>query len=121
MPSRLNPSSGTPFHSLHATSQALQPMQTLVSVKKPTRSGGSAYPAAAAGLTTLSTVVVIALPLNQAGPAPVVRKVRKQSATGRPPIRLHVAGTHLALLDQHVRIQRDTQKVVGRVAGDEPG
>jgi hypothetical protein len=25
------------FHSLQATSQALQPMQTLVSVKKPTR------------------------------------------------------------------------------------
>src|ERR671931_864578 len=32
------PSSGTRFHSLHATSQALQPMQTEVSVKKPTRS-----------------------------------------------------------------------------------
>src|SRR3954466_1457459 len=29
---------GTRFHSLHATSQALQPMQTDVSVKKPTRS-----------------------------------------------------------------------------------
>src|SRR5947199_3345239 len=34
------PSSGTRFHSLQATSQALQPMQTEVSVKKPT--GGSA-------------------------------------------------------------------------------
>src|SRR3982751_157488 len=30
-------SSGTKFHSLHATSHALQPMQTVVSVKKPTR------------------------------------------------------------------------------------
>ncbi len=29
--------SGSPFHSLQATSQALQPMQTLVSVKNPTR------------------------------------------------------------------------------------
>src|SRR5437762_2283073 len=29
------PSSGTRFHSLQATSQALQPMQTEVSVKKP--------------------------------------------------------------------------------------
>jgi len=28
---------GTWFHSLQATSQALQPMQTEVSVKKPTR------------------------------------------------------------------------------------
>src|SRR6266516_3424620 len=32
------PSSGTRFHSLHATSQALQPMQIDVSVKKPIRS-----------------------------------------------------------------------------------
>src|SRR3954449_10337082 len=32
------PSSGMTFHSLHATSHALQPMQTDVSVKKPTRS-----------------------------------------------------------------------------------
>jgi hypothetical protein len=35
------PSSGTRFHSLHATSQALQPMHTEVSVKKPTRLGWS--------------------------------------------------------------------------------
>ena len=35
MPSRFSPSSGTPFHSLQATSHALQPMQTLVSVKNP--------------------------------------------------------------------------------------
>src|ERR1043166_9186937 len=34
-PVHTSPSSGTTFHSLHATSQALQPMQTLVSVKKP--------------------------------------------------------------------------------------
>ncbi len=41
MPSRSNPSSGTRFHSLQATSHALQPMQTLVSVKKPIRGGAS--------------------------------------------------------------------------------
>ena len=50
------PSSGTSFHSLQATSHALQPMQTDVSVKKPTRSvvtgaprfaGGSETPASA--------------------------------------------------------------------------
>src|SRR5436189_3946756 len=35
------PSSGTRFHSLQATSQALQPMQTEVSVKNPTRSFAS--------------------------------------------------------------------------------
>src|SRR5436190_2907749 len=37
-PVQTSPSSGTRFHSLQATSQALQPMQTEVSVKKPTRS-----------------------------------------------------------------------------------
>ena len=41
IPDRLSPSSGTAFHSLQATSQALQPMQTDVSVKKPTRAGWS--------------------------------------------------------------------------------
>ena len=41
------PSSGTPFHSLQATSQALQPMQIEVSVKNPLRGGGAAQPAAA--------------------------------------------------------------------------
>src|SRR4051795_8329506 len=46
-----SPSSGTWFHSLQATSQALQPMQMLVSVKKPFRGGGSAYPDSSAGFT----------------------------------------------------------------------
>ena len=39
MPVRRSPSSGTAFHSLQATSQALQPMHTEVSVKKPTLGG----------------------------------------------------------------------------------
>src|SRR3712207_8793049 len=43
------PSWGTPFHSLHATSQALQPMQMDVSVKKPLRGGGASQPARPAG------------------------------------------------------------------------
>ena len=43
------PSSGTAFHSLQATSHALQPMQTEVSVKKPLRAGGSCHPASGAG------------------------------------------------------------------------
>src|SRR6185312_8358011 len=40
-PSRLNPSAGTALHSLQATSHALQPIHTLVSVKNPTRGGAS--------------------------------------------------------------------------------
>src|SRR5260370_42610908 len=39
MPVRTRPSAGTEFHSLHATSHALQPMQIEVSVKKPIRGG----------------------------------------------------------------------------------
>src|SRR4028119_482430 len=34
-PENSNPSAGTSFHSLHATSHALQPMQSVESVKKP--------------------------------------------------------------------------------------
>ena len=45
----MKPSSGTAFHSLHATSQALQPMHTEVSVKKPLRVGASVQPASGAG------------------------------------------------------------------------
>src|SRR4051794_33529802 len=36
MPVKNSPSSGSWFHSLHATSQALHPMQSVVLVKKPT-------------------------------------------------------------------------------------
>jgi hypothetical protein len=48
-PSRSNPSSGTAFHSLQATSHALHPMHTDVSVKKPIRGGASTKPASVAG------------------------------------------------------------------------
>src|SRR3954452_25427785 len=41
-PVNSRPSAGIRFHSLHATSQALQPMQIDVSVKKPTRRSVSA-------------------------------------------------------------------------------
>ena len=34
-PVKVNPSEGSSFHCLHATSHALQPMQSVVSVKKP--------------------------------------------------------------------------------------
>ena len=41
-PVQTKPSSGTRFHSLHATSHALHPMQTDVSVKNPIRGWASA-------------------------------------------------------------------------------
>src|SRR4051794_25302696 len=43
------PRAGIAFHSLHATSQALHPMQMLVSVKNPIRGGASVQPLAATG------------------------------------------------------------------------
>ncbi len=49
MPVSSRPSSGTVFHSLQATSHALQPMQTDVSVKNPMRGGCSPHPARSAG------------------------------------------------------------------------
>src|SRR5437868_12076356 len=58
-PVKTRPSSGTRFHSLHATSQALQPMQTDVSVKKPTRSCCSS-PYASQPSGTLIAVVSLA-------------------------------------------------------------
>ena len=50
-PRKFIPSSGTAFHSLQATSQALQPMQIEVSVKKPLRGwcSPSTHPASCAG------------------------------------------------------------------------
>src|SRR3954468_24292428 len=47
-PVNVSPSSGTAFHSLHATSHALHPMHTLVSVKNPLRGGWSTCPASPA-------------------------------------------------------------------------
>src|SRR5580700_3422374 len=55
IPVSSSPSSGTEFHSLQATSQALQPMHTEVSVKNPMRGGWASYPASAAG--SLAAVV----------------------------------------------------------------
>src|SRR5436305_12097475 len=49
MPESSKPVSGTLFHSLQATSQALHPMQTDVSVKKPIRGGWSSWPDSVAG------------------------------------------------------------------------
>jgi len=49
VPEKSKPSSGTPFHSLHATSQALQPMHSDVSVKNPSLGWSVVHPASVAG------------------------------------------------------------------------
>src|ERR1019366_1476705 len=47
IPVSSSPSSGTAFHSLQATSHALQPMHTEVSVKNPIRGGAEFRPSPA--------------------------------------------------------------------------
>src|SRR5881275_3047821 len=63
-PVQTMPSSGTRFHSLQATSQALQPIQTDVSVKKPIRSFASSpyVSGQAAGLPVGCASVLTRLP-----------------------------------------------------------
>src|SRR3954453_2970297 len=61
------PSAGSPFHCLHATSHALQPMHRDASVKKPIASclGGasiSLMPSHIPGLTSLSLFIAATVP-----------------------------------------------------------
>src|SRR5438477_11493173 len=64
-PDHVKPSSGTWFHSLHATSQALQPMRTVGSVKKPT--------------STLSRTYVCRRWFVLCVPSPIMQKSNKES------------------------------------------
>src|SRR3954470_10974347 len=120
-----SPSSGTWFHSLQATSHALHPMQTLVSVKKPIRGGASSYPASGAGSSgpyrLLGPTIVRSFPRfgSRAGASAIVGDIRQQRRPGRPPARPDVTRADLALLDEHVRVELDGEQVVGRVALDE--
>ena len=53
---------GTPFHCLHATSHALQPMHTDVSVKNPTRGGWLDVPGVARDVVERTEEAVHAIP-----------------------------------------------------------
>src|SRR3954454_9141809 len=124
MPESPKPVSGTLFHSLQATSQALQPMHTEVSVKNPIRGGCSSCPDSAAGsvsawVTSASEARNAGLPRNvfpisdlrpgllgDAGPLLVLAHQRAARRPARAPGRPDVAGEGLDLLDVHVRVQR---------------
>src|SRR2546421_1758298 len=110
-PLHTRPSSGTRFHSLHATSHALQPMHTLVSVKKPTR-GWICRP-----------YVVWPSPWR-IGRLLLVARIRgdqfEQLRAARPSTGPYVAGRRLDLLDVHVRVEGDRGEVVARIAGRQP-
>ncbi len=114
IPVSFSPSSGMWFHSLHATSHALHPMHTVVSVKNPTRAGASPYPVSAArswvGVSTRSRWMVISqLPsrlLSDPGaPSILLDECQPRGARGRRP-GADVAGERLDLLDVYVRIER---------------
>src|ERR1700761_1873604 len=130
MPDRFSPSSGTMFHSLQATSQALQPMQTEVSVKKPIRAGCSRQPARSAGSPppvrpgVLGSVMLISQLrpglFGDAGPLQVRLHQREQGRPTGPAAGLDVDGQRLDLLDVNVRIKTKVHQVVGAVAGGDP-
>src|ERR1700758_3932832 len=103
MPDRLSPSSGTAFHSLHATSQALHPMQTEVSVKKPIRGGCSGQPARPAGSALIADLR--ARLVGDARALGVLPDQAAQPGAARAAARADVAGHRLDLLDVHVRVQ----------------
>src|SRR5512133_1091709 len=98
LPVHAIPSSGTRFHSLQATSQALQPMHTVVSVKKPMR-GWICRPY----VVCPSAATVPFHELAQLRPA-------------RTAARTDVAGARLDLLDVDVRVERQMEEVVRAVA-----
>src|ERR1700735_3985868 len=125
MPDRFSPSSGTSFHSLHATSQALQPMQIEVSVKKPIRGGCSSHPARSAGSAPpvrpgLSVTLISHLRpglVGDTGPLYIRLHQVPQGRAARPAAGLNVAGQHLGLLDVHVRVEGEVHQLVGPVTG----
>src|SRR6478672_5432659 len=109
------PSSGTAFHSLQATSQALHPMHTEVSVKKPIRGGWSTWPARAAGSMVNSHLR--AGVVGNACPPRVLVHQPPQRGPARPASRADIAGQRLHLLDVHVRVESQVGQVVRGVAG----
>src|ERR1700736_4392574 len=131
MPVSRSPSSGTAFHSLQATSHALQPMQTDVSVKNPIRAGCSAYPASAAGsrgragsassASRCDHGVLISQLRPGVGGDPgaflVFTDKITQGRPTRPPPGANIAGQRLDLLDVHVRVERHVGQLVVRVPG----
>ena len=104
-PVKSRPSSGTSFHSLQATSHALQPMQIDVSVKKPTRSVVTGAPR--------SRTARRRPPRRRGGGN---RRAARRAPAPRPAPGTHVAGLRLVLADVDVGVEREPEQVVGRVA-----
>src|SRR4029079_19719496 len=107
MPVNTKPSAGTWFHSLHATSHALQPMHTDVSVKNPTR----ADPDSSVTSRVRSGLCV------DARPSLILLDERCSLLAARTAAGSDVACECLHLLDVDVRIQGEVGELGGRIAG----
>src|SRR4029079_2584876 len=107
MPVNTKPSAGTWFHSLHATSHALQPMHTDVSVKNPTR----ADPDSSVTSGVRSGLCVDALS------SLVLLDERCSLLAARTAAGSDVACECLHFLDVDVRIQGEGGELVCRIGG----
>src|SRR5579862_9353952 len=128
MPVKWNPSSGTRFHSLQATSQALQPIHTEVSVKNPTRGGWSRYPLAVAGSVSSKSAVRNDLTatahlrsglFGDAGASDVFVDQGDLLGPPRAPPRPDVPAEGLHLLDVGIGVEGDRGELVRRVSRHE--
>src|SRR3954454_16251841 len=103
------PSAGRSFHCLQATSHALQPMHTVVSVKKPMRR--------APGLTIESSLMlgdlggVVAVGSDARGG---VADAGELLGARRLPAGAHAAHERLGLVDRRVGVAGEQDQVVGR-------
>src|SRR4029453_10949489 len=81
-PVQVKPSSGTSFHSLHATSQALQPMQTVGSVKKPTLTQSATYECRRWFVLLVPSPIILFCPLSRVR-AKIFRRWARRVAVAR--------------------------------------
>ena len=123
------PSAGRSFHCLQATSQALQPMHTVVSVKKPIRRSpatwwmASSVGAATVALTSRASCGASASGSSWSGATAAVRRLDALQALRRGPAApagAHVARERLGLLDRDVRIAGQSAQVVRGVTRVRP-
>src|SRR3954453_1458650 len=98
------PSEGRSFHCLHATSHALQPMHTVVSVKKPMRWASWRWMAISLNSGTVQLRGLGGVVVVRADVAVGVRVAQRRGGRARPAPRAHVARERLGLLDVDVRV-----------------
>src|SRR5690242_5169521 len=115
MPVRTYSSAGSWFHCLQATSQALQPMHNVVSVKKPL----ATPPPLCCALALRGAAQLGALAARPAN-RPAARRGDPLcvviAVAARAPARLQVTRKGLGLVDAHVGVEHDADQIVDDVA-----